>query len=754
MRFTIAWKRIIVFTLLFTLFLMNVPVASTVYAASLKYYNYTTNSNETYTGKQVTYTYNNQKLSLTYPGLIFSGIALADCEDLFEKSLGLQAEVSGNVISITNGKIKLELTVGSKTVLVNGKSETTSIAPMKIKINNDIKYYVPTRYVAETFGFEYVWYSSSNSVKITKPLTFEESGTTFTYTDKEYTVKHNGQKISSDMPVIYYKGSVIVPAKQIFQGAGCLTKEENNAILITKNELTIRFEADSRTVYVNEKKIINDSSSMKITDCITGKSEIYVPLKFAADLLGYELTYSNYSYNLQDTAFTGSIDLYPDLKNGVWKEQNYGNIQNIEEQGPQTVYYEWYGEEKNISGKKNLSKVKAYATENAAVVEFYGITRDDINDFLDNGIVVFELKDVTTDIGPSFYADFDIPHLLYTLLTPLNTNIKVLFMIPIEDEWTFVEQRDCVQVYFHHADLAKNDLQISSNHVYPDDKLVIPLPDGISLSNISDEDAYLSKKIHIKIDGNHVEYFNKHALINPYYFVGISSISYDAKTNKTTISLSTNSICGYTYTLENGYLAINIGKPTEIYSKIIVLDAGHGGIDPGAVKNGVNEKDINYKIINVFAKEFFKSSDIKVYFTRETDVKIDLYDRAAFASEVGADMFISVHMNSSNLSSVSGTQVYYSGKNNKVSDTGFSSYQLAKALVNNLSTAMGTRNRGVTKEDFVVVKHNTVPAVLIEMGFITNTAELSKLTNATYQKKAAETIFKTVTSLYSTYFLR
>ena len=369
-------------------------------------------------------------------------------------------------------------------------------------------------------------------------------------------------------------------------------------------------------------------------------------------------------------------------------------------------------------------------------------------------MAVFELTSVKTNMEAQYFADFSAPHLNYALLTALSTNTKLFFMIPAEDIWTFVEQPDCVQIYFSHADVSVEDLQLSSSNRYPDDKVIIPLHETVDGALIYDQDNYLNHNFNIYIPGNHVDFYSQNYIINPYYCVENPDIYYDKTTNYTVLTFTTKSICGYKYAIENGCLLVTVGKPNEIFSKILVLDAGHGGIDPGASKNGINEKDLNFTILNTYAKDLFDASDIKVYFTRETDVKIDLYERAAFASEVGADMFISLHMNANNSGSVNGTEVYYSTDNNAASETGFNSYQLAKALVNNLSISMNTKNRGVSKAEFVVVKYNTVPAVLIELGFMTNATELSKLKNTTYQKKAAETIYQTVLQLYDSYLFR
>ena len=191
-----------------------------------------------------------------------------------------------------------------------------------------------------------------------------------------------------------------------------------------------------------------------------------------------------------------------------------------------------------------------------------------------------------------------------------------------------------------------------------------------------------------------------------------------------------------------------VSAKLPLKGKTIAIDAGHGGEDPGASKKGYKEKDLNFTILNNYTKELFIDSDIKVYFTRETDVLIDLYDRAAFASELGADLFLSLHMNANNSSSVNGTEIFYSSYNNAVTANGLYSARLGKTLAENISSMMDTKNRGVTNSEFVVVKYNTVPAVLIELGFMTNSNELAKLTDAEYQKKAAMAIYLSVFEIF------
>jgi len=738
--------------LILMLFVLTaVSEVHTAYAANLTFYNYSTGKNENYTGKQVVYTLNNRRLSLSHPGIIINGIALADHYELFARELGLQVSLNSDSIIFSDGTTELILVIGSNIAWINGTIDIINVAPVKLKFGDEIKYYVPTRYVAETFGFSYVWVSDISTVKITKTLSLVEAENSISYNGSLYQLKYQDNPVSLDMPAISYKGNVMVPAKQVFENAGCLYEETANKIIISKKQLTLTMERQSKISYVNEKKIIAESVPVEILDNSTGQSALYVALEFVADVLGFELQYAEEEccYTLQETVFTGCIDLYPDLLNGFWK--NSQNADAMEEQ-PLKQYFEWNSENDFGSGYNTLTKVVAYSLENADVLELFGVTKSNINGFIDNGMAVFELNEVSTTMEAQFFSDFDAPHLNYALLTPLKNNIKLIVMMAENDQWTLIEKNNSVQIYFS-SEPIESSYQIYESP-YPDDVILIPLPEQITRSDITDEDHYSDRNFTIQITGNHMDSIQLAEIINPYYGVVISDIYYNIFSNQTVISFTTNNICGYKYYIMDDYLCVKTDKPGEIYSNVIILDAGHGGIDPGASKNGYKEKDLNFKILNQYTKELFKDSDIKVYFTRETDVKIDLYERAAMAAEIGADLFISLHMNANNSSSVNGTQVFYSSANNEMTSYGLNSYQLAKLFVSNLSNALGTKNRGASNSEFVVVKYNTVPAVLIELGFMTNAKELKKLTNTEFQQKAAETIYQTVLEVYEGYLLR
>ncbi len=187
-------------------------------------------------------------------------------------------------------------------------------------------------------------------------------------------------------------------------------------------------------------------------------------------------------------------------------------------------------------------------------------------------------------------------------------------------------------------------------------------------------------------------------------------------------------------------------EPDEKNEKmIVVLDAGHGGADGGAVrdiageKELIKEKDINLSVAKKTA-EILKNNNIEVRMTREGDTYPSLAERAEFANELDAALFVSIHSNSAeNSPAANGIEVYYSLMNNS-DDYGIKSKDLAESILTAMIETTKANNRKVKSENHVVTRKSYMPAVLIELGFMTNDAELAKLVDFEYQDKLAKGI--------------
>jgi len=175
---------------------------------------------------------------------------------------------------------------------------------------------------------------------------------------------------------------------------------------------------------------------------------------------------------------------------------------------------------------------------------------------------------------------------------------------------------------------------------------------------------------------------------------------------------------------------------------IIVIDAGHGGWDPGKISaDGHEERHINLAIAD-FLQEHLEASGAIVFRTRVDDValgdkkRIDLQARASMATEFGADLFISIHQNAFPKQNVKGAQVFYyqDSKESKL---------LAEAIQARIKDSLDPANNMSAKgnDAYFLLKETATPAVIVECGFFTNHEELAKLITEDYQQRIAWAIY-------------
>ncbi|WP_271251805.1 N-acetylmuramoyl-L-alanine amidase family protein [Pseudanabaena sp. Chao 1811] len=169
---------------------------------------------------------------------------------------------------------------------------------------------------------------------------------------------------------------------------------------------------------------------------------------------------------------------------------------------------------------------------------------------------------------------------------------------------------------------------------------------------------------------------------------------------------------------------------------VILVDAGHGGRDPGAVANGVREKDIVLPISLILGQSL-QSMGYTVYYTRTNDVEIDLEPRVALAERVNADVFVSIHANSlaSLNSAVNGVETFHA----RGSTLG---RELASYVQSQIIASTGANDRKAKAAGFYVLARTSMPAILVETGFVTNAREAANLSDPNYQKRMAEAIAK------------
>lgn len=231
-----------------------------------------------------------------------------------------------------------------------------------------------------------------------------------------------------------------------------------------------------------------------------------------------------------------------------------------------------------------------------------------------------------------------------------------------------------------------------------------------------------------------------------------------------------------------------IPKEKEISktAKVIVLDAGHGGQDPGAVgPHGTKEKDINLAIVLQLEKVFKKDRNYKVILTRNDDTFIPLVERANIANKNKADLFISVHCNANLNRNASGFEVYFLSEHASdqeaistetlensvvaledksdekktvlqnmlwsmvVNEYINESSELSSFVAAEASGRLKVPNRGLKQANFYVLRGTQMPSILVETAYISNYTEESKLNTGSFQKSAADSIYEGVKKYYA-----
>ena len=225
----------------------------------------------------------------------------------------------------------------------------------------------------------------------------------------------------------------------------------------------------------------------------------------------------------------------------------------------------------------------------------------------------------------------------------------------------------------------------------------------------------------------------------------------------------------------------------------VVIDAGHGGVDPGALGKKSQEKNINFNVSNRLGKMINEAyPEVKVIYTRTTDVKIPLARRADIANKENANLFISIHSNASKNRNANGCQTFTLGAGSDaeakaaamyeneviLSEDNFEetyqgfdprssesyiifelmrshdmemSVKLAEMVQKGMLKTTSLNDRGVSSAGFLVLHRTVMPSILVELGFITNSKDESLIASKEGQEKLAKGIFDGFANYYELY---
>lgn len=694
---------------------------------NLKYNNKTVN----YTGSQGQVTIDGKSINLgKMPSIIINNTAVLRAKQVFSSStIGAKYAYNSKTgeITLTKEDIVVKLTIGSTTAYVNGKARTMDTAPLVVtNLDTNTGYVmVPGSFVASYLGYDYTWNSTTKTSIISSRAPEDTDDDT-----------------SGDGPEL---GDEAIPDSTEFTwNIGSKYTDEYNKVssLVNTTEIITNETVTGNIYYVNKdqtatnKEVYMISSSTPFNNTTINLEQdilkLHVTNAFSTDtdypLNGSLVSGISTEYNTEDN----STDILFSLKDGNGKYEVTLSEDKL------TMYVTFYN--------NYLTSITGGVKDGNNFVEINAMDPMKVNIVEDEKYVILQINDMVNTVGDNYVQ------------TDILDSIKGVQGISIADNIVYVNiEKQSSSTYSVKEEGNKYTITFvaeKTEEEVTNFDLSVKLPNDVSYDDIEIDDRYYNKQIVLQIPGNYKSFYEKSPVTSKNSVVKSITVSYTG--GKTEIIINTSKIQGYKLYDNNTSIGVNLGNPRDMYSQIVVLDAGHGGTDPGATYklNGTMhyEKTINYSIINRSKKYFnAKDSNIKVYYSRYSDYKVSLYDRAAVASQVGADLFISMHMNANTNTSPNGTEIYYYDKNPAKLASGLDSKKFASLFLDALPGKIGTNKRYVHSKEYVVVKKNTVPSILIELGFMSNPGDLAKITSASVQEKTAKALYDILETIFEKY---
>jgi N-acetylmuramoyl-L-alanine amidase len=529
-----------------------------------------------------------------------------------------------------------------------------------------------------------------------QPLTLKYDNKSVNYSGVSYKITINDKEVKTDFPGIVFNKVTMFPLRPVFEGLGgtVIWNSKTQIMDITYKGDKYQFQNNSSNAKINGTSIKMTSPAKKIND------RLIVPVDFLKNIKGLVFT--------------------TDTKANVIKlSTNYlGSVKEISSTDS--------GEKTLVTLKMDNHKGYKYyrlTNPNRIAVEFNNIKSDqkaiETSSNQINGINVEALSENSTKviINLNEMANFTV--------ADIQDGCKIIIEKPINTNLSYDNSFD--RVYFSLKNIKLADIKEENNRSF------------IAERYKHEYDAE-SFKYTITIDAA-----SSLSLKDEVYNINDSRVSTveifrDKETQDTKIIINAKQEFVYftSYNDKRVQSEIDLLTPAKEGETLVVIDAGHGGEDPGANNGKILEKDINLAIA-LKLEALLKEKNIKTFMLRQDDTFVGLYDRPYIANALNATLFVSIHSNAIDSAKTSGTETLYYPETK--GDPAFTGEKFAKLVQDSLISKLKSVNRKtVQRPGLVVLKYTKMPAILAEIGFLTNAAEVKNLINPEYQQKAAEAL--------------
>lgn len=688
----------------------------------------------TYDNKTVTYTeeavyleINGERLdNLPMPPVIMDGNALVPAREVFEK-LGARVawKDKEQEVDVLYNNIFVVMHINNKNAVVAGRNMEMSVAP-KI-INN--KTMIPLRFVSEAVGLDVGWDTATRTASVNEPST---ETTTETTTQAPPVITETTTQATEATTEAAEKFEIISTGlnnKSTITGISVPTGNSSSFVISGSSALS-----DVKVYELKDGKLTLDilNAENMLSSNSYGVTHPYVSAITASKYNNGTEPLTRIVFSVSSSA-RYSVDFSDDKTSVVvtFEQNEISDISLSQDNGNDSVV---------ITGKDTPVISVLPSSDGSRLLIDLPYSKLNIDEKTLNGGNYIESVSYAQASLTTVRVTVVLKSSEYSYKTSASGNS--VSIIVGENIVTDTSSSD--------AFITKEIDYSKLSAGYNSESRILAFPKNgvnVDISSVKHNDNYIGKSYELTFSANYSSVFGSGTVsIGDGY---INSYSVTTTNGATTIKFDENKILTFDIAQDNNFVYIRALLPKEKYKNVVVLDAGHGGTDVGAVANGLYEKDINLDIVNKLVDLFNQDDEIKVYATRTTDVYPEFRDRTNLADEVG-DIFISVHINSGgSATSANGTEVYH--YNGKSTASGLSSNILANKMQEKLLSYLGSTDRKVKTGDLFVIRETYVPAVLCEIGFITNQQEAEKLGTDEYRMKAAQAIYDGCKELFEIY---
>lgn len=550
---------------------------------------------------------------------------------------------------------------------------------------------------------------------------------TYDYTQHKYSAEEvfvaiNGNKLTGlKMPPIVLNNFTLVPAREVFEAMGATVewKKDLEQVYVKYNDKLVVIPIGSTKAYVNGQATTMQTAAKIINN------KTMIPLRFVATSLGMQVSWDTKTRVADiDTGNISSGDVVE-----ATEETTTTVAPVITTTTEQTTTTETTTEETTTVA--STTETTTEQTTAAEVNNISAITFSKGNSYKD--IITIE-GDYNPDVSKAFSSDnktltlsinnaklvadkgnIDEGAYISSGYYYQNNGNVVTVSLNLKDSNMAVDIRQLgnnkttVTVTYassnstdsNNSSSSNSNSSLSGNCGYDAEnaRFYFKNNGSINIKNIIESDNYNDLNYKLTLNGDYTSIFSNTTYpVNSSY---INNIVVNSTATSTVITFSEKKIMTVLMSEADGYIYIKPVLPKERYSKIIVLDAGHGGSDPGASGNGLIEKNLTLSMLNKARALFDSDGTIKCYATRTTDTYPSFNDRTDLGNDVG-DAFISIHINAAANTSAAGTETYSLYANDQ--GNGLTSYGLASEILKNLLSQLGTKDRKVKSENWIVFK--------------------------------------------------